>query len=553
MDGLEWRGWVGRPEGGRLGAAFLISPTRLLTCAHSVRGLAEARVGFSGAAGAGERAKVIACGDWNAPGDLGDVAVLELEAPVQRRPARLAAPDDLRGASRREFGVWGFPARPDGGERHATVTTRAQRSMRDEWWELKPGPGDWLERGYSGSAVYDLDTHEVIGMVTNAEIRDGRAALGWMLPVTRIRHYFEELDDLLPLTWLTPEARRDLRGLLEGVRFTDPLAADLARVVGRPPLEGFRSAWGAVRHVAEGWSAEHLARYLAALGPRLPEDRGRRLASWSGRHLGAAPPRPGDEPASVIVRLERLTHGDAFDLTLHTWADGREGPSLPTERVTKDRVRGAVEKGVADLAPTLFGRDWMIEFAVPETWLGRPFEEWYVDRDHGIQMRKYPVVVRDVERLRPRSFRLDQAHRRWRLLTERGRSEPRPIHCDAPRKGRAFQDLLEANTDYCVLVYGSRPVKSWLTAALNNGVPVMLWTRTPCDAATHEDCRGHRVLDELTAAVEHAHPGDLPRLALTLRKKALTAPRDSPHCGRDLTLLWDDPSRFPDPPLAMED
>ncbi|WP_131738554.1 VMAP-C domain-containing protein [Actinomadura roseirufa] len=554
MEEWQWRAWVGGPAGGKRGAAFLVTPTRLLTCAHTVQGMAEARVGFPGLL-EDLPARVVPCGSW-AAGEPGDVAVLELAEPVPYAPARLAGPDELwdRTSGGRAFGVCGFPRRPDRNERYATVTTSPHRRTRQEWWELKTAPGDWLEEGYSGSAVYDTDTGEVIGMVTNAELRAGdRADLGWMIPVGRIRLYWEELDDLLPLGWLTPAARRELRLLLAGVRFTEPLAAELDAVTGRRRAEGFRSAWDSVRHLAEGWPPGRLPGYLSALGRHLPGDARDALAGWSRRHLAPAAPAPAAaEPASIIVRLERVTFDNAFDVTVHTWLDGVEGPSQRTERVPERRVRDAVETGVARALPAVLGRDWMIEFAVPVTWLSKPFEEWHLDRANRIPMRRYPVVVRDVERLRPDSVRRDQARQRWRLLHERGRSDPQRIDCGAPRRGTAFQDWLEANDDFCVLVYGARPVRSWLTAALNNGVPVMLWPRTACDGATHDDCRGHRVLTELAAAVERAHPGELPRVALALRKKSLTAPKDRPHCGRDLTLLWDDPSRLPDPPLAME-
>ncbi|TDD64673.1 trypsin-like peptidase domain-containing protein [Actinomadura rubrisoli] len=554
MDDWQWRAWVGRPGGGKVGAAFLVTPTRLLTCAHTVRGMDEARVGFPGLL-EDLPARVVPCGGWRREGDFGDVAVLELKEAVPYSRARLAGPEDVyAGAtSGRVFGACGFPRRPDENERYAKVTTSPHQRMRREWWELKTLPGYWLEEGYSGSAVYDEATGDVIGMVTNAELRDGdRGDLGWMIPLSRVRLYWEELDDHLPLGWLTAPARRELRELLDGVRFTDPLGRDLDEVTGRPRVEDLRSAWDSVRHVAEGWPEERLARYLGALARHLPDVPRSRLAAWSGRHLPVAvarePARP--EPASLIVRLERVTFDNAFDVTVHTWIDGAEGPSQKTERVPEKQVRPAVEAGVARSLPAVVGRDWMIEFAVPETWLGRPFEEWYVDRRNRIPMRRYPVVVRDVERLRPYSIRRDQARHRWRLLHERGRSDPQPVDCGAPRKGSAFQDWLEANDDYSVLVYGSRPMRSWLTAALNNGVPVMLWTRTACDVPAHGDCRG--VMRELAAAVGGEHPGDLPRVALALRKKALTIPKDRPHCGRDLTLLWDDPSRLPDPPLGME-
>ncbi|MFD0683300.1 VMAP-C domain-containing protein [Actinomadura fibrosa] len=559
MDDWQWRAWVGRPGGGTLGAAFLVDATRLLTCAHTVHGMDEARVGFPGL-GEDLPARVIPCGGWRRAGDHGDVAVLELKEPVPYTPARLAGPEELHAGAivGREFTACGFPRHSRDDERYARLTTSPHQRMRREWWELKTVPGYRLEEGYSGSAVYDELTGTVVGMVTNADFRDGdRAEFGWMLPVSRIRRYWEELDDLLPLGWLTGPARRELRELLDGVAFTGPLGSALGAVTGRPPVEAPRTAWESVRDVAEGWPEDRLVRYLGALGPHLPADRRPRLAAWSRRHLASAVPAPAGaperaEPASVIVRLERATFDNAFDVTVHTWIDGAEGPSRRTERVPERRVRAAVEEGVERSLHAVVGRrgEWMIEFAVPEGWLGRPFEEWHVDRRNRIPMRRYPVVVRDVERLRPYSIRHDQAWRRWRLLRERGRSEPRPVDCAAPRKGTAFQDWLEANDDYCVLVYGSRPVRSWLTAALNNGVPVMLWTRTACDAPGHDHCRGN--LRDLAGAVADAPPGDLPRIAMALRRKALAAPKDRPHCGRNLTLLWDDPSRLPDPPLGME-
>ncbi|MFA1545053.1 VMAP-C domain-containing protein [Actinomadura chokoriensis] len=555
MDDWQFRAWVGPPSGGKLGAAFLVTGTRLLTCAHTVHGLEEARVGFPGLM-EDLPARVVRRGGWRRAGDLGDVAVLELAAPVPLAPARLAAPGKARdlAAAGREFGVCGFPRRSDGDERHATVRTNPVWVRRREWWELRAVDGS-LEKGYSGSAVYDMSTGEVIGMMSDAEFHgESRSDLGSMLPLDRIRVYWEELDDLLPLEWLTAPARRELRELLAGVPFTPALAAELEAVTGRLPLEEFQSAWHSVRHVAEGFQEEHLVRYLRAVRRLSPDPHARRLTTWSARHMPDVARPPGasrPEPPSVIVRLERLTHGDAFDITVHLWTDGAAGRSRRAEAVPKPRVQQVIEERVAELAPALFQREWMIEFAVPQKWLSTPFEQWYVDPGRTMRMRRYPVVVRDVRRLRPDSFERDQAYERWRLLNELGRSDPRRITCDTARDSGVFSDLLEANVDYCVLVYGARPPDESLRAALSNGVPVMLWPRTRCGAAAHDECHGHDVQESLAEAVKGAHPADLPRLARDLRKRALVA-RDEPHCGHDLTLLWDDPSRLPDPPLAME-
>ncbi|MFG2005781.1 hypothetical protein ACGFNU_42200 [Spirillospora sp. NPDC048911] len=549
MHDWQWRAWVGEASGEPRASAFLITPTRLLTCAHAVSHRGGTWVGFPGLTGP-LPAKVVSCGDWRRPGDEGDVAVLELSSPVTFTRPKLAAPDILDGGPRM-LATYGFPNPHEPFERHITVTTGPSMVQRQEWWQVKAEPGDQILAGYSGAAVYDPSTREVVGMITDSDLYGTDGVVGRMLPLAAIRRYWEELDDHLPLTWLTPPARHSLRRLLSGAATAAPLAELAAEAVG--PLPGrprFRSAWDSVRSVAEGWpdDPERLARWIGVLQRHLPD---RDLAGWSRTYLPKATTTADDGgTASVIVRLERVTHDNAYDVTVHTWIDGAEGARQETVRAPERAVRHTVETGLARARGAMVGRaDWMIEFAVPESWLGRPFEEWYVEREHRLPMGMYPVVVRDVERLRPDSIRRDQAHRRWRVLRERGRSEPERVGCDAPRAKSAFQNWLMANADVCVLVYGARPAKSWVTAALNTGIPVMAWPRTRCSAA---GCTGRHQLDALADAVAGRHPDRLPALVMELRKQALVAPAHEPHCGRELTLLWDDPSRLPDPPLAME-
>ncbi len=107
MDDWQWRAWVGHPSGGKLGAAFLVTETRLLTCAHTVHGLDEARVGFPGLL-EDLPVKVVRRGGWQRLGDLGDVAVLELAAPIQVPPRN--SPDQTRRATWPRISA--VPARP---------------------------------------------------------------------------------------------------------------------------------------------------------------------------------------------------------------------------------------------------------------------------------------------------------------------------------------------------------------------------------------------------------------------------------------------------------
>ncbi|MFF5258175.1 trypsin-like peptidase domain-containing protein [Actinomadura viridis] len=563
MPDLTWRARVRGGSGGRLGAGFLIAPDLVMTCAHVVRDLDEAVVDLPGL----EHdlpAKVERCSQWRRQGDGGDVALLRLSAPAGPRPARFAHPRDLGPGPRepgnplglRTYTTYGFPRPAESHERHATVCSGPHMVQRQEWWQLDPVAGERVQKGYSGAAVYDPRTGEVAGMVTEADASTGTAK---MLPITTIRLYWDELDDLLPLDWLAPQARRELRLLLAGLPCTEAMRAEVFRLTGGKPR--LRSAWDPVRHLGDGWPDEpdRLRDYLTALDQYLPLEPAAELGSWIARHLPAARPRPAaSRPAAVVVRLDPLTHG-GFDLTVQTWIDGVTATSFRTRTVAKDEVRRTVEAGVREASREVVDHDWRIEFAVPLRWLTKPYDEWTIAR--GMPMRRFPLVVRDVERLRPRSavaspddhLRRYQARQRWEVLGGKPRPAPYPIGCDThPRTKAGLERKLEARLDRCLLVYGARPPTAWLQAALGTGVPVMLWPRGRCTDHEHGDCHGHRLRDDLVEAVRERPPEDLPKVAMELRRQASDAPEGEPHCGRGLTLFYDDPSRLPDPPCSME-
>ncbi|MFI6517259.1 hypothetical protein ACIBF1_17015 [Spirillospora sp. NPDC050679] len=549
MGRWEWRAWVGTAEGRIESAAFLVTPTKVLTCAHSLLRLPEPHVGFSGLPGSFPVKAVHRPSGWERRGDFGDMVVLELAEDPGLRPAELAWSDEPYG--RPGAGVLrahGFPQRADGADRFADVTTGPDMRQRGEWWQLNAAPGHWLERGFSGGAVYDARTGLVFGMVTDAELGDAgdgtrRGAGGRMLPVSTLRRYWEELDDHLPLTWLTAPARRELRALLDG-RPADGAAVE--RALGRRPPRPFASAWDAVRTIAEGYPADRLTAHLRDLVRALPD-----LAGWARRHLPEAVAEPaGAEPASVIVRVDRDTY--AYQVSAYTWIDGARGPGPAPVTVDaaegEAAVRRAVEDAVVAASRAVLGRKWIIEFAVPRNWLGKPFEDWHLDRAAGLRMRRYPVVVRDVDRLSPQPIPYEQTQRRWRSLCAPHR-QVHPVDCRPPQR-RDFELTLEAEYGLGALVYAARPGLPHLTAALASGIPVMLWPRKPCDDEDHTACTRRELREELVARVGAAHPHALPEVVFELRMAALKA-RDRPHCGHDLTLLWDDPSRLPDPPFHM--
>ncbi|MGI5167469.1 trypsin-like peptidase domain-containing protein [Spirillospora sp. CA-253888] len=553
MDRWEWRAWVGGADGLIESAAFLVTPTKVLTCAHSLLRVSDPHVGFPGLPVLFPVKRVHRISDWRRQGDFGDVVVLELAEEPGLRPAPLAGPDEMYGRS--DAGVLrahGFPRRADGNERFADVTTGPDMRQRGEWWQLNAAPGHWLEHGFSGGAVYDVRSGRVFGMVTGTQMEehgDGppRGRDGQMLPVSTLRRYWEELDDHLPLSWLTGPARRELRALLDG-RPADDAAVE--RVLGRRPVRPFASAWDAVRTIAEGYPADRLTAHLTDLVRAFPD-----LAGWARRHLPEAAAGPaGAEPASVIVRVDRDTY--AYQVTAYPWIDGARGPGPAPVTVDAAKgeaaVRRAVEDAVVAASRAVLGRQWIIEFAVPKNWLGKPFEDWHLDRASGMRMRRYPVVVRDVDRLSPQPIPYEQTRRRWEsLCASHGRPHGRmhPVDCRPPRR-RDFELTLEAEYGLGALVYAAKPGLPYLTAALASGIPVMLWPRAACADDDHAACERRGLREELVARLRHAHPRTLPELVFKLRMEALRA-RDRPHCGRDLTLLWDDPSRLPDPPFHM--
>jgi hypothetical protein len=207
---------------------------------------------------------------------------------------------------------------------------------------------------------------------------------------------------------------------------------------------------------------------------------------------------------------------------------------------------------MSDLIGTVAGRRPVIEFVLPESWLSKPVDEW---KAGAVSMGTYPVVVRDVQRLQP-GIRQDQALTRWSQLDTRPDSRPAGIRCRHPQTEDQFSAWLTENDDLCVLAYAAQPRRDRLRVALNHGIPVLLWPRAQCPDAAHDDCDdecdGDRFLHQLAERITDAPPAELPDRVKKLRAQARQLPGHEAHCGRGLTLLWDDPRRHPDRPLYME-
>lgn len=530
-----------------LGAGFLVAPQRVLTCAHLVTGLAHASVSFPGGP-EGLKADVVPLTGWRKLGDPGDMALLRLEEPAPVPSAQFAQPESIYRAS--ELRAHGFRIGFEQTGSYVTLRTAPDMTLAHEWWQLDVDQDrpERLAEGFSGAAVYIAQTGEVIGMVTDADLSgDGR--MGRMLPLAALRRHWEDLDDLLPLRWLAATDRQELREIIRDAAVPVQQAYTEAF---HGPAPQFRSVWDAVRYVAEErFDNDRLPRFLTTVACYLPHVTASRLAAWSQRALGAAITVPSGEarpiPASIIVRLERRTHGDIYELTLSSLINGVPRHTTRPLEVRGAQVRSKVEASLPSLVGDVLGYDWMIEFALPESWLNKAVEEW---RAGDTPMVAYPVVVRDVERLKP-AFRQDQAIKRWATLRQRALSRPETVRCEDNRTKDQYFYWLHDHEDVCVLVHSQRPRASHLTSALNAGIPVMMWPQSSCPDPVHGECCGARLAKELIALVADTHPDELPKLVKKLRVQARSQPDNHSHCGRRLTLFWDDPARLPDPPLMM--
>lgn len=550
MDSWQWRARIDTDDAAErtLGAGFLVDQQRLLTCAHLVRGLATVRVTFPGAL-SGLRATVIPLTGWTKPGDPGDMSLLRLDAPVPAAPCRIAEPAGTYWAG--ELRAGGFRTGFEKTGSYVTLSTAPDMELAAEWWQvdIDPNRPERLAEGFSGSAVYLVATGEVVGMITDADLRRG-GLMGAMMPLSALRGHWEELDDLLWLPWAAQAHARELRKIVANA------AAPLAQIYleafpGMTPGRELRSVWDAIRYVAEeGFEEDRIPRFLALLVPHLPVATAAQLVSWARQvlrvELSSVRKRATHGPASIIVRLDRQTHGNIYELSFTSLVDGIPRQAVPAVEVTAAQVRGQVEKTLPELIRDVLGQDWMIEFAVPESWLNRAVEEW---KAGATLMLAYPVVVRDVERLKP-TFRQDCAIRRWVLLRDRATALGESVACANTRTRNEHFYWLTSREDICVLVHAEQPRPLHLTAALEAGIPVMLWQRSKCSDEEHSECAGALFAGELMHRVAGAHPDDLPRLVRKLRAEARSQPGGHLHSGRRLVLFWDDPARLPDPPLG---
>ena len=549
MSGAAWHA---RVECGReVGAGFLVSARRLLTCAHVVRWAdrAPVTVTFPGRRELGELSgTVVVHGGWQeGAADLGDLAVLELDREVPLAPAVFARPGTERTAPVPELIAYGFPKGYDEGML-ASYRALPGPLISDEWVQLEAvtAHGQPLAAGFSGAAL-TLADGTVVGMVSAvAGARDVR--VGRMLPVEVMARYWPELGELVPTPGHRADARRRLYALVRRAEESG-LDCDPNRLYASamdafdPPLPegGFGSLREAAAYVQ--WEVPDPAA-VARFADRLTE----RLHAPSG---------PAPRPAAwspIVVEIDRSGAGaDQVTVEVSAYRDGRRRP-VGSRRLARGAVRSFVQQGIDEAFTQLDpGADELLTFVLPREWLNEPVAHWECGEDDSTPLGcAYPLVVTD--RYRHRSGRLrHQLHKKWRRLGPGTGGTLHRVDCGTRERPAGLRKRLRDDAELAGFATPPSAVPEYFEVGLNLPVPVLLWPLRECPGEEGPDgrCSGTAFLDELAASVAGVPPAELPRLVMELRETADAAEVPEEHWARDVQLLWDDPRCFAEPPALL--
>ncbi|MFJ8190667.1 trypsin-like peptidase domain-containing protein [Streptomyces sp. NPDC096094] len=540
--------WHARVECGKeVGAGFLVSARRLLTCAHVVRwsGSATVTVSFPGRRDLGELSATVAVhGGWQGgPADLGDLAVLELDREVPLAPAVFARPGSEQAAPAPELVAYGFPKGYDEGML-AAYRALPGPLISDEWVQLEAltAHGQPLAAGFSGAAL-TLADGTVVGMVTAvAGAKDVR--VGRMLPVEVMARYWPELGELVPTPGHRADARRRLYALVRRAESAG-LTCDPNRLYVSamdpfdppPPEGGFASLREAAAYVQwevpEPGAVARFADRLEAL-------------------LHAPPPRPATW-SPIVVEIDHSGVGaDQVTVEVSAYRDGQRRP-VGTRRLARSAVRSFVQERIDEAFTQLDpGAEELLTFVLPREWLNEPVAHWACSEDDPTPLGcAYPLVVTD--RHRHRSGRLrHQLRKKWRKLGVSTGGTLYRVDCGTRERPAGLRMRLRDDAELAGFATSPAAAREHFEVGLHVPVPVLLWSRRGCPGDGHDGpCSGTAFLDELAVSVAGVPPSELPRLVMELREAADAADVPDEHWARDVQLLWDDPRCFAEPTALL--
>lgn len=384
------------------------------------------------------------------------------------------------------------------------------------------------------------------------------------LAYERIRRLVEQPQVMDLLTG--PELDR-LRDLLADLAV--PQLPTLLRRAAGPaavPLWPGMSAWDAFRYLTDlnagpdGFPPALL--FVELVAGQTGAELAGRLTEWNdnqARRLGlavalrACRAKVARVPADARLHLLIALQHDGIDpnLCLLSWwrqDDPEQWPPARSEPVLVrvSELERRVDELVVDAERAWAGHTGTValEFVLPRAMLNLPVHRWHKEHDCG-QPRplclEYPIVVRSLDRMRARHWHRVW-HERWRALAH----EPSPEQVHLGRQedtGQRFRiDAILSARKWVLMVLAAAPPAGEpdsgadeLTAALRAGLPAMIWHATASPAELHEI---------VTKMIAEGFL-DLPDRVRAIRQESFLSAATA-AVGRDLVLLWDDPSRLVD-------
>jgi vWA-MoxR associated protein C-terminal domain/vWA-MoxR associated protein middle region 0 len=250
-------------------------------------------------------------------------------------------------------------------------------------------------------------------------------------------------------------------------------------------------------------------------------------------------------PKCLIVRLDTDQMDHRRYLVSILFQDGRgdlmtlcpPDDDTHTEAEVRELIGKALNRPL--VAETPAGR-LMVEFVLRSQLINRPVDQWTVGTAPAPLGLKYPVVVRSLDRAEDMLPQHGLWRAKWARREEVELADEPSGHGfewsprDPGETDRQLYVRLSENSLPVCLPMMSTPDAAQcgnILAALDAGVPVMLWSRRPdVDLRT-----GLTTLLPIRLA-------ELPWRVLGFRREA---EGDENHLARHLTLLWDDADRVP--------
>jgi vWA-MoxR associated protein C-terminal domain/vWA-MoxR associated protein middle region 0/Effector-associated domain 2 len=399
----------------------------------------------------------------------------------------------------------------------------------------------------------------------------------------------QEIADLVavhvPLELLTPGERADLRKLLGGLP-TDLDVNSLYRTALGPLAPHAVSPQGDVLGLVDELVnimnapgqlpplmvyVEHLAAATEGSGQtsaalrRWNDDVARRcelpdqLIKAARENARIQPDKPATTFALLVQVDEDGIDHSRFQLSVWLWQESTASRALARDDRTYsvEEIPEVIDRALLECGKLLVADrvELMVELILPHHLLITPVDQWLITS--GTPFRRhigvdYPVVVRSLDRMRATSLPVrNQWHAKWRWLQEQSSRHPDTairwmVVADGRDAERLYRELT-GDQPVCVTWEGPPPpehqrMDSVLGAAIWAGTPVALWCRE------HHSEGAHVQLNELLAAGALHR---LPEYTQVARAQADDLDDSADHCGHHLSLLWDDPSRLPEPRLGL--